>query len=176
MEWEGGHPTAPQGDASINQRGVLFELGASRGKSSARSHTAVPYPADVAAVAATAVLDVLMPHVVYDGPPARLVAQAAQTVHSSLVAAGASSEEALEASRRVSAEVALWMPRAWPVRSSEALDPELARRERLDGSNPRAIPQHSRCGCSESRRSRSMRRLCSEAADGGRENERHDTP
>jgi glyoxylate carboligase len=87
------------------------EFGASRGKSSARVNTAVPSTADVAAAAVTAVLDVLMPHVVYDGQAARLVAEAAQAVHSSLEAAGASDEEALEAARRVSAEVALWMPR-----------------------------------------------------------------
>jgi hypothetical protein len=40
------------------------------------------------------------------------VAEAARTVRSSLTAAGASSEETLEAGRRVAAEVALWMPRA----------------------------------------------------------------
>lgn len=86
------------------------EFGATRGKSSARSNTAVPSTADVAAVAAIAVLDVLMPHVSYGGVSAGLVEEAAQAVQSSLEAAGASSEEALEASRRVSAEVALWMP------------------------------------------------------------------
>ena len=82
-----------------------------RGESSARSSHAVPSTADVAAVAATAVLDVLMPHVADDELAAGLVAEAAQAVHSSLAAAGASSEEALEAGRRVSAEVARWMPR-----------------------------------------------------------------
>ncbi len=85
------------------------EFGATRGKSSARSNTAVPSIADVAAKAATAVLDVLMPHVVYDGQTARLVVEAAQAIHSSLTAAGESDEEALEAARRVSAEVARWM-------------------------------------------------------------------
>jgi hypothetical protein len=87
------------------------EFGAARGKSSVRSNTAAPSTADVAAMAVTAVLDVLMPHIVDDGQTARLVVEAAQAVHSSLVAAGASDEEALEAARRVSAEVALWMPR-----------------------------------------------------------------
>jgi hypothetical protein len=86
------------------------EFGASRGKSSARANTAAPSIADVAVTAATAVLDVLMPHVVYDGQTARLVMEAAQAVHSSLVAAGASDEERLEAYRRVNAEVARWMP------------------------------------------------------------------
>jgi hypothetical protein len=86
------------------------EFGASRGKSRARANTVVPSMADVAAAAVTAVLDVLMPHVVYYGQAARLVAGAAQAVHSSLTAAGASDEEALEAYRRVSAEVARWMP------------------------------------------------------------------
>ena len=87
------------------------EFGSARGKSSARSNTAVPSTVDVAAVAATAVLDVLMPHVAHDGLAADLVAEAAQAVHSSLAAAGASSDEALEAGRRVSAEIARWMPR-----------------------------------------------------------------
>jgi len=86
------------------------EFGASRGKSSARSDTAAPSTVDVAAVAAIAVLDVLMPHVVYDGPPARLVSEAGQAVRSSLAAAGASDEEAQDAYRRVGAEVARWMP------------------------------------------------------------------
>lgn len=87
------------------------EFGPARGKSSARSNTAGPSTVDVAAVAAAAVLDVLMPHVADDGLAAGLVAEAAQAVRSSLAAAGASSEEALEAGRRVSAEVARWMPR-----------------------------------------------------------------
>jgi SOS-response transcriptional repressor LexA len=90
------------------------EFGPARGKPGARANTAVPSTvgvADMAAVAATAVLDVLMPHVAPDGVAAELVAEAAQAVHSSLAAAGASSEEALEAGRRVSAEVARWMPR-----------------------------------------------------------------
>jgi len=87
------------------------EFGPARGKPSARSNPAVPSTVDVAVVAATAVLDVLMPHVAYDGLAAGLVAEAAQAVHSSLAAAGASSEEALEAGRRVNAEVARWMPR-----------------------------------------------------------------
>src|SRR6266545_7452290 len=87
------------------------EFGPARGKPSARSNTAVPSTVDVAAVVATAVLDVLMPHVADDGLAAGLVAEAAQAVHSSLAAAGASGEEALEAGRRVNAEVARWMPR-----------------------------------------------------------------
>jgi hypothetical protein len=87
------------------------EFGASRGKSSERSDTVAPSPADVAAVSATAVLDVLMPHVSYDGPPTRLVTEIAQAIHSSLVAARTGSDEASEATRRVSAEVALWLPR-----------------------------------------------------------------
>src|SRR5712692_7067597 len=40
------------------------EFGAARGKSRARANSAVPSTSDVAATAATAVLDVLMPHVV----------------------------------------------------------------------------------------------------------------
>jgi len=93
------------------------EFGSVRGKSSASSKTASPSTigpstVDVAAVVATAVLDVLMPHVPDDdGRGAALVAQAARAVRSSLANAGASSEEALEAARRVSAEVARWMPR-----------------------------------------------------------------
>ncbi len=87
------------------------EFGPARGKSSARSNAAVPSAVDVAAAAATAVLDVLMPHVADDGLAAGLVAEAAQAVYSSLAAAGASNEEALEAGHRVSAEVARWMPR-----------------------------------------------------------------
>jgi len=86
------------------------ELGTARRKSSGHSNTAVPSAVDVAVVAATAVLDVLMPHVADDGRSAGLVEQAAQAVHSALAAAGASSEEALEAGRRVSAEIARWMP------------------------------------------------------------------
>ena len=62
-----------------------------------------------AVVAATTVLDVLMPHVVADDElAAGLVSEAAQALRSSLAAAGASSEEALEAGRRVGAEVARW--------------------------------------------------------------------
>lgn len=87
------------------------EFGPARGKSSARSHVTGPSTVDVAVVAATAVLDVLMPHVAYDGRAAGLVAEAAEAVRSSLEEAGASSDEALEAGRRVSAEVARWMPR-----------------------------------------------------------------
>ena len=64
----------------------------------------------MATAAATAVLDVLMPHVADEGLTAGLVAESAQAVHSSLAAAGASSDEALEAGRRVSAEIARWMP------------------------------------------------------------------
>jgi hypothetical protein len=87
------------------------EFGAPRGKSRVQPNAAVPSAVDLAAMAATAVLDVLMPHVANDdGLGARLVAEAAQAVRSSLTAAGASSEEALEASRRINAEVARWMP------------------------------------------------------------------
>lgn len=86
------------------------EFGPSRGKASARSKAGVPSAVDAAVAAALAVLDVLMPHLASDERAARLVAEAAETVHSSLAAAGASSEEALEAGRRVSAEVARWMP------------------------------------------------------------------
>ncbi len=87
------------------------EFGPARGTSSARSNTSVPSAVDVAVVTATAMLDVLMPHVADAERAAGLVAEAAQAVHSSLAAAGASSEEASEAGRRVSAEVARWMPR-----------------------------------------------------------------
>jgi len=86
------------------------EFGPARRKSSTHSNTAVPSAVDVAVVAATAVLDVLMPHLADDGRSAGMVEQAAQAVHSSLAAAGAGSEEALEAGRRISAEVARWMP------------------------------------------------------------------
>jgi hypothetical protein len=53
-----------------------------------------------------------MPHIAEDDGPggAGLVVEAAQAVHSSLAAAGASNEEALEAGRRVNAELARWMP------------------------------------------------------------------
>lgn len=87
------------------------EFGPGRGKPSARSDTAAPSTVDVAAAAATAVLDVLMPHVDDDGLAPGLVEEAAQAVYSSLTAAGASSDEALEAGRRIRAEVARWMPR-----------------------------------------------------------------
>lgn len=86
------------------------EFGPSRGKSSAPSKAAVPSAVDAAVAAALAVLDVLMPHLAGDELAARLVVEAAEAVHSSLSAAGTSSEEALEACRRVSAEVARWMP------------------------------------------------------------------
>lgn len=86
------------------------EFGAPRGKSRARSNAAAPSAADVATAAATAVLDVLMPHVTDDELRAGLVVEAAQAVQSSLTAAGASSEEAVEAGRAVNAEVARWMP------------------------------------------------------------------
>ncbi|HEX7679746.1 MAG TPA: hypothetical protein VF713_16570 [Thermoanaerobaculia bacterium] len=97
------------------------EFGASRRKSSPPTNTAVPSTADVAVTAATAVLDVLMPHVVYDGETARLVVESAQAVQSSLAAAGAGNEEALEAYRRLNAEVARWMPdgRACMFRGSD---------------------------------------------------------
>jgi SOS-response transcriptional repressor LexA len=84
-------------------------FGSPRGKSSARSNAAVPSAADVASEAAKAVLDVLMPHVADAGLAAGLVVEAAQAVQTSLAAAGASSDEAQEAGRRVSAEVARWM-------------------------------------------------------------------
>ncbi len=87
------------------------EFGGGRERSSARSDTAVPSTADVAVMAATVVLDAVMPHVAFDGPTAGLAAATAQAVHSSLRAAGASSEEAMEAGRRVSEEVALWVLR-----------------------------------------------------------------
>ncbi len=107
------------------------KFGAARGKSSARSNTAVPSAVDVAVVAATAVLDVFMPCFAGDELAAGLVAEAVQAVRSSLAAAGAGSKEALEAGRRLSAEVARW-DAAWagPVRSSETLDPEIVRRWR----------------------------------------------
>jgi SOS-response transcriptional repressor LexA len=53
------------------------EFGPARGKSRSHSHTAVPSTVDVAVTAATAVLDVLMPHVGDDGLAASLVAEAA---------------------------------------------------------------------------------------------------
>jgi repressor LexA len=94
------------------------EFGGRREKSSARTTNAVPSTADVAVLAVTAVLNAMMPHVAFDESPAGLAAAAAQAVHSSLAAAGVSSEEALEAGRRVKAEVALWMlrSRSVPVR------------------------------------------------------------
>ncbi|HXH40947.1 MAG TPA: hypothetical protein VNN08_20135, partial [Thermoanaerobaculia bacterium] len=86
------------------------EFGATRGKSSARSDAADPFAVDVAAAAARAVLDVLMPYVVYDGPTEGLGTETAQAVQSSLAAAGVSKEEALNAGRRVGAEVGRWIP------------------------------------------------------------------
>lgn len=87
------------------------EFGAARGKSRAPSTTAVPSTVDVAVMAATAVLDVVMPCVaVDDGQGAELVSEAAQAIRSSLTAAGVSPEDSLEAGRRVTAEVARWMP------------------------------------------------------------------
>lgn len=65
-------------------------------------------------MAATAVLDALMPHLaneeLTEGLAAELVAEAPRAVRSSLENAGTSREEALEAGRRLSAEVARWMP------------------------------------------------------------------
>jgi repressor LexA len=87
------------------------EFGGRREKSTARPNTAALPTADVAVMAATAVLDALMPHVAFDEPAAGLAAAVAQAVHSSLAAAGTSSDEALEAGRRVSDEVARWMLR-----------------------------------------------------------------
>ena len=89
------------------------EFGSARRKSSVRSNPdpAVPSAVDVAVMAATSVLDVLMPHIADEELAAGLVSEAAQALRSSLAAAGASSEEALEAGRRVSAEVARWIPR-----------------------------------------------------------------
>jgi len=87
------------------------EFGGGREKSSERTNTSALPTGDVAALTATAVLDVLMPHVVFDGRTTGLAAAVAQTVHSSLAAAGASSGEAMEAGRRVSDEVALWVLR-----------------------------------------------------------------
>ncbi len=86
------------------------DFGPGRGKSREHSNAAAPSTVDAAAVAAKAVLDVLMPHVTCDGEAAALVVDAAQSVRSSLAAAGASSEEALEVARLVNAEVARWMP------------------------------------------------------------------
>jgi repressor LexA len=87
------------------------EFGGGRGKSSSRSKPdAGPSVVDVAVMAATSVLDVLMPHVASEERAAGLVAEAAQALRSSLAASGASSEEALEAGRRLSAEIARWMP------------------------------------------------------------------
>ena len=85
------------------------EFGSVRGKPSVRSKATTLSAVDVAMVGATAVLDVLMPHVA-DDEQAALVVKAAQALRSSLAAAGASSEEALEAGRRLGAEVARWMP------------------------------------------------------------------
>lgn len=86
------------------------DFGSGRGKSKASANPAAPSTVDAASLAAKAILDVLMPHVTYDGDAAVLVADAAQAVHSSLSRAGASSEEATEAARLVHAEVARWMP------------------------------------------------------------------
>jgi LexA DNA binding domain. len=86
------------------------EFGTTRGKSSPHATTAGLSTVDVATAAATAVLDVLMPHVADDGLAASLVAKAALAVHLSLAAAGVSSEEALGSGNRIHAEVARWMP------------------------------------------------------------------
>jgi hypothetical protein len=85
------------------------EFGPARRTSSARSNSA-PSAVDVAVVAARAVLDVLMPQVADDALAAELVHEAAQAVRSLLAEAGMSGEEALEAGRRLNAEVARWMP------------------------------------------------------------------
>ncbi len=89
------------------------DFGPGRRKSSARSNSnsTVASVVDVAVAAATSVLDALMPHVADEEWVALRVQDAAQALRSSLAALGASSEEALEAGRRVSAEVARWMPR-----------------------------------------------------------------
>jgi hypothetical protein len=85
------------------------EFGLARRKSSKRLDSG-PSAVDVAVVAATAVLDLLMPQVTDKTLAAGLVIEAAQDVRSSLEDAGMSSEESLEAGRRVSANVARWMP------------------------------------------------------------------
>lgn len=93
------------------------EFGVRRGKSSSQSTpNATPPFVDVAVMAATSVLDVLMPHVADEEQAAALVIEAAQALRSSLAAAGASKEEALEAGRRLGAEVARWMPRGQGLR------------------------------------------------------------
>jgi SOS-response transcriptional repressor LexA len=91
------------------------DFGGRQERSSARPNTAILSTADVAGVAATAVLDMLMPHVVFDEMTAGLVAEATQAIRSSLEAAGASNEEAQEAGSRVGVEVAHWMRRSLGV-------------------------------------------------------------
>ena len=92
------------------------DFGKGRGKSKASGNTAAPSAVDVAVAAARAVLDVLMPHVAYDGEAAVLVADAAQAVQSSLAEAGVSTVNSLEASRLVHAEMARWMPDGQSIR------------------------------------------------------------
>lgn len=84
------------------------EFGRAGKKSGVRSNTGTS-AVELAVVAATAVLDVLMPQVTDETLAAGLVTEAARAVHSSLAEAGTSSEEALEAGRRVNAEIARWM-------------------------------------------------------------------
>ncbi len=91
------------------------DFGGRRAKPAARANTAALSSADVAVMAARAVLDTLMPHVDFDGRTGGLAAAVAQAVHSSLQAAGASSDEALEAGRRISDEVARWVLRGRSV-------------------------------------------------------------
>jgi hypothetical protein len=86
------------------------EFGLARRKPSSKRLDSGPSAVDVAVVAATAVLDLLMPQVTDETLAAGLVIEAAQDVRSSLEDAGMSGEESLEAGRRVSANVARWMP------------------------------------------------------------------
>ena len=66
-------------------------------------------PVDLAVVAATAVIDVLMPH--FDAEKAGgAVMKAANALRSVLVKAGLADVQAVEVTRRVAAEAARWQP------------------------------------------------------------------
>jgi len=67
-------------------------------------------PADAAAAAAIAALDVLMPRLEDNRDAPRIVLETARASAASLIQMGASAEDVEEVVRRVTAEVARWMP------------------------------------------------------------------
>lgn len=73
-------------------------------------------PADAAAAAAIAALDVLMPRLEDNSDAPRVVLEVARASAASLIQMGASAEEVEEVVRRLTAEVARWMPDGKAIR------------------------------------------------------------